>query len=183
MWSAAHTTASWLSKLENLADNPSPQQQIFNSLLDQHFPSWRAWACWQPDVERLKRCARLNHNARSKLQDIIDLDGPDFENHGRTLGKSLPTHKLPIESRTKLALRFDGSTHEKCLHMAEQLLRLAETVSTDEFYNTPLFVYMMKGPDILKRRLDLLEVVARREFATIRVIQSHHVHLCNNTPA
>ncbi|KUJ14381.1 uncharacterized protein LY89DRAFT_137314 [Mollisia scopiformis] len=167
-WSVAHTVVEWLSKIEHLPNKSNEHHQKLKTLLDQELPSWRAWACWQPNVARIKKWGKLNLTLQGQLRCIIALDGPDFDSNGKTLGKSLPDHKLPKDRRTSSILTFNGETHEECLYMAEKLLRLADKSLTYRPEDREIFFHLMTGVDILRRKLDLIEILTSVGFETIR---------------
>ena len=74
-WMDAHTAVGWLSTV--ITSNSTLQTGTRN-LLDNHFPTWGAWAAWRPDIPRLR--ARKNNVtfAQSSLGDLFALEGPDF---------------------------------------------------------------------------------------------------------
>ena len=78
-WVEAHQAVAWLSDLDyastswHMAKGLRPE-----SLLDQHFPSWRIWARWKPNQDRLKVFASLTPARRSVLAELLALEGPDF---------------------------------------------------------------------------------------------------------
>lgn len=74
-WMDAHTAVGWLS---TVTTSNSTLQTGTRNLLDNHFPTWGAWAAWRPNIPRLS--ARKNNVtfAQSSLGDLLALEGPDF---------------------------------------------------------------------------------------------------------
>lgn len=55
-WMDAHTAVGWLS---TVTTSNSTLQTGTRNLLDNHFPTWGAWAAWRPNIPRLR--ARKNN--------------------------------------------------------------------------------------------------------------------------
>lgn len=78
-WLKAHKEAECLSMLLDQSLEPSPGHAEAIQVFEDGFPRWRAWAEWRPDIRRLKTQAELTAKQRCSLQDLLALDGPDFE--------------------------------------------------------------------------------------------------------
>lgn len=78
-WLRAHKEAKWLSKLLEQALEPSLGRAEAIQVFEDGFPGWRAWAKWKPNIRRLNTQAELTTDQRCSLQDLLALDGPDFE--------------------------------------------------------------------------------------------------------
>ncbi|KAF2810652.1 uncharacterized protein BDZ99DRAFT_508216 [Mytilinidion resinicola] len=71
-WAAAQAAVVWLSKL---LKNPSPPSHDLGpeQLLDSQFPSWRIWAAWKPDLDRIRLLEILPGHTKAIF---VDTGGP-----------------------------------------------------------------------------------------------------------
>lgn len=77
-WATAYEATIWLSELAKTSPRvASPGHTLPEQILDMRYPSWRLWAKWRPDVERIKRHAHIDQETMAILPDILALEGPD----------------------------------------------------------------------------------------------------------
>lgn len=92
----AYNAASWLSDISEIAIQSAPENLGPEQLLDTAFPTWKFWARWRPNKERLTRWERFSTEERVKLSDMLALEGPDFA------GRSDTTWEEAILNNTSL---------------------------------------------------------------------------------
>ncbi|KAH7117739.1 hypothetical protein B0J11DRAFT_570954 [Dendryphion nanum] len=78
-WVLAHSSVAWMAKLQ-LETQPtgSNGQKLPVALLDTHFPNWRIWSNWRPNLERIKMLDGMPSDRRGILDEMLALEGPDF---------------------------------------------------------------------------------------------------------
>ncbi|CZR63941.1 uncharacterized protein PAC_13838 [Phialocephala subalpina] len=180
-WSQAHSLVKWLSTFDETSEKSSKGHRKVKSLLDDNLPTWLAWARWQPNLDRIANWDKLDDKLRDKLRNILDLDGPDFDCHWKTHGRSLGKHLL-LPHRDSLPQRLNGSTLDECRDMAERLLCLLENIVTHHPDDIALFHHALTGTDIIKRNLILLEKLICGEFGTISITVAEAYSLRGATP-
>ena len=102
-WLRVYAAASWLANISGRSVEYSPEDLGPERLFDNAFPTWRVWAAWRPDVERLRKWNELSTQNHVAPRDILALEGPDFFTCGATLkeralarGFGLPTSIVRI---------------------------------------------------------------------------------------
>lgn len=84
-WLRAYMAATWLTNVSERSIQLSPEDLGLEQLLDNAFPTWRVWAAWRPNVERLRHWNELSAQSYVALRDLLALEGPDFFTRGATL--------------------------------------------------------------------------------------------------
>lgn len=167
-WTRALSAVQWLSMF---ASNVVPKKVL--ALLCDVFPSWRAWALWQPDMKRILSWDSFTDVQKAALGKILTLEGPDFL---RSLDSSLreavsrqglqrPAH-IP---RVSSLIELKGVPVDQIEASVERLLKLIDVVCTNCPYNTPILAYFCVGKTITNTSLELLEYLNSVADASISV--------------
>ncbi|KAF1833902.1 hypothetical protein BDW02DRAFT_598630 [Decorospora gaudefroyi] len=75
-WVAAQEVVFWMTELELSPASTLPLLRL-EHLLDAQFATWKAWAHWRPDFERITRLENLSSTQLSAILDVAALEGPD----------------------------------------------------------------------------------------------------------
>ena len=158
----AYSAASWLSKIsersfELSAENLSPEQ-----LLDTAFPTWRSWALWRPDAERLRRWDSFSTDQRISLKDLLALEGPDFVGRQKTMregatisgGLNLSTSPVRLGNLTiELQLAVEPYA------ALERLMNAIDAASAAGPHDIALLIWKCVGKTITHDALTMLEII------------------------
>ncbi|KAF1844586.1 uncharacterized protein K460DRAFT_94487 [Cucurbitaria berberidis CBS 394.84] len=77
-WVAAHEAVFWMMELESSspAETP-PGYLLLERIFDSQFPTWRLWAAWKPEINRITRLASSDTARLATIPDLVALEGPD----------------------------------------------------------------------------------------------------------
>ena len=124
-WMEAHTAVGWLSTAST-GSNASPklnsETRIF---LDGHLPRWKAWAAWQPHIPRLCAWKNFNKCTLSVLEDLLALEGPDFES---ITGSEKATLREGLIARGSHASQTTLHWGTTCISFARNPFRVSENL-------------------------------------------------------
>ncbi|KAF2491635.1 hypothetical protein BU16DRAFT_565332 [Lophium mytilinum] len=159
-WVAAHAAVVWLSKLLN---NPSPPSHSLGpeQLLDSQLPSWRIWALWKPDLDRLRLLESLPSHTRGVLHDMLALEGPDFlGKRYSSIREALVTCITEI-SQTHvrygtLSIEVKTQTADEFKTILNRLSTCLETVCKAGMDSIELFVHLCAGKHVTQEALQIL---------------------------
>lgn len=77
-WNMAYKDVFWMSELDTShATDLHAQSICLESILDSHLPTWKSWAHWKPDLNRLSGLISTESAVSAILTDILTLEGPD----------------------------------------------------------------------------------------------------------
>jgi hypothetical protein len=79
LWLRAYAVTRWLPIFSDKVAASITQVQPTLQVLKAAFPSWRTWALWQPDLDRLRQWEKFKGQHRTGLRHLLALEGPDFE--------------------------------------------------------------------------------------------------------
>jgi hypothetical protein len=85
----AHAAVSWLANISDLTFQAAPENLGPEQFLDIAFPSWRCWATWKPNEERLALWERFSDEECVALKGLLTLEGPDFVGKHNTMGNEI----------------------------------------------------------------------------------------------
>lgn len=157
-WTLARSAVRWLSMFTAAAGN-IPNEVL--NVLHEVFPSWRAWAMWRPDPERIVKWELFTEEQRTALGRLLALEGPDLlrstygslrESESRQ-GLQRPAHIARVSSLIELR----GVPMSEIDNLVDRVLKIIDTVCTNCPYNTPFLVYFCIGKTISQKPLELLE--------------------------
>ncbi|XTI89975.1 hypothetical protein V2W45_1511865 [Cenococcum geophilum] len=156
-WIAAYAAASWLPNL--LGTTASPR---IEGLLDAEFLSWRVWAAWRPNLNRLRLLEGLPGERRAVLPDILSLEGPDFlQSRQATLREGLIARNsnTPISTvRVRgLAIEVKTGTASELQQMLDLLLDALENACRAGNESVALFVHFCIGKTVNQEALQIME--------------------------
>jgi len=77
-WVAAKKAVDWMTELDVSSSSNSPCTNIETVFDRHHFPAWRMWASWRPDVDRITRFSMIDTIHMSTILDVAALEGPDM---------------------------------------------------------------------------------------------------------
>jgi hypothetical protein len=78
-WIAAYGASCWMAELARTTPASRKSGYLLpEHLLDSHFPIWRVWAGWRPDLRLVRILSCIESNDAAVLTDILALEGPDF---------------------------------------------------------------------------------------------------------
>ena len=84
LWLRAYAATRWLPTFSDKVVASITPVRATQQVLKAAFPSWRTWALWQPDPDRLRQWERFKNQHRTGLQRLLALEGPDFESRRET---------------------------------------------------------------------------------------------------
>lgn len=123
-WSSAYATTVWMSTLTvDPSAMPHSGHLRPEHLFDVHFPGWRAWAAWRPNMKRIDKLHKLNSEL---LCDLLALEGPDFIT-GRCV--TLRSGFVSKFSGDKTYMRFQSLTIEVSSQTREELEDILDRLS------------------------------------------------------
>jgi Poly(ADP-ribose) polymerase catalytic domain len=157
-WKRGYEESSWLSDV--LRDNPTAGQ-----LLDKTFPTWRIWALWRPNTQRLARWECFTAEQRGALRDILALEGPDFiASEKPILREGLLLHldaNQPCSSISygRLVLKLENGTGSTACTMLNGLLDALDAACSTSPSSLALFTHLCARNPVDNRVFLLLELV------------------------
>jgi hypothetical protein len=163
-WVAAKEAVDWMTKLDILSTLDLSGSLRIETIFDEQFPTWRMWASWRPDVDRITHLSKLRSTWTSTIIDILALEGPDLiTGTERTLRQGL----IADYSEKRRWIRYRGLVIEVpeltrvCLAaVLGRLVRGLDTVSTSIPESESLFSLFRSltiGRTITKSGLDLFD--------------------------
>ena len=169
-WSQAYTISAWLSTI--IESGRSREQLDLELLLDGNFPTWRIWAVWRPNRTRLSLWDALEDEFRVSLRDLLVLEGPDFEGHGKStfcegicaLVASSPQSTI-VRGDFRLQLMSDSASevHE----MLNRLLHSLDAACSAGPDDLRLLSYLLVDKFFEVGALEMLEGVRTMEDALV----------------
>jgi hypothetical protein len=156
LWLHAYTVTRWLPALSDKVAASIAQVQVTLQILKAAFPSWRTWARWQPDPDRLRRWKRLKNQHRMSLRHLLALEGPDFESRREiTLLRGIESQDAePFSSvlgRHGLNIMLKGETANSVGDMLRRSLNAVDAASSGKLaipYSEepfPLFIQLVNN--------------------------------------
>jgi hypothetical protein len=78
-WASAYEAVLWMVELAKTSPAVTPPGHLLpEHILDSHFPMWRLWTYWKPQVQRIKLLASSNPEKLAMVSDLVALEGPDL---------------------------------------------------------------------------------------------------------
>lgn len=134
-WVAAHKAVFWMVKLAETSPVVAPPGHLLpEHIFDSQFPTWRLWAEWRPNVNRITLLSSLNDTDLATIPDIVCLEGPDVLTYRQgTLREGLIaqyTSERPWIRFGKLVVEVPECTKAGIRCTLERLGRCLETIPT-----------------------------------------------------
>ncbi|KAF2710805.1 hypothetical protein K504DRAFT_465862 [Pleomassaria siparia CBS 279.74] len=176
LWVTAHASIAWLSKLAKTSPATTPSGHLLpEHLLDRHFPIWRIWATWRPDLYRTSLLNGLDCAKRGALAEMFALEGPDFiTGTQRTLREGMIAQygtKKSLVQFQSLVVKVPTHTKEELGNMLNRLAVAMENALAGGQDGFKLFVQLTMTRPITVETLQLLEAIR-----TINDAPDFHVH-------
>ncbi|MCJ1247640.1 hypothetical protein MMC30_004855 [Trapelia coarctata] len=169
-WSQAYIITAWLSTL--IDSGRSHEQLVLEQLLDGSFPNWRIWAGWRPNRNRLSLWEAFGDERRVSLRDLLALEGPDFEGHGKMTfceGLCAQVARPPQSTirRGDLHLQLKTGSASEAQAVLNRLLFSLDASCKAGPDDLRLLRYLFVGKLIENRAFEILEGVRTMEDASV----------------
>lgn len=169
-WWQAYTITAWLSTLIDCGR--SREYLVLEQLLDGSFPTWRIWAVWRPNRTRLSLWEAFGDELRVSLRDLLALEGPDFEGHGKATfceGLCAQAAGSPQSTigRGDLRLQLKTNSASEVQDVLNRLLYSLDAACKAEPDDLRLLLYLLVGKFFEVRALEILEGVRIMEDALV----------------
>jgi hypothetical protein len=175
-WVMAHAWSIWLSKLAaNTPPVTPPGHLLPVHLLDVHFPIWRIWALWKPDLDNITLLNGLDSVKRSILPDMMALEGPDFITGSCTTMRDgiiaqYGAEKSLVRFRS-LVIEVPTRSKEQLKDMLQRLAELMKRATKSSKAGFKFFAQLTITRPINQDALQLLEAISKVPDTT-----DFHIH-------
>lgn len=142
-WIAAYGASCWMAELARATPaSTQPDFLLPSHLLDSHFPLWRVWASWRPDLRLVRILSSVEGNDAAVLTDLLALEGPDFiSGTNPTLREGLIERYGSDRSYLKLGallVEVPGRTQDGLREILESAISiLGSMLTTDQLLSRP----------------------------------------------
>lgn len=162
----AQTAASWLSNISEIAIKSAPENLGPEQLLDIAFPTWKSWARWNPNKERLVQWEQFSADERIPLKSLLALEGPDFVGRHDTMWEEIlhSNNSSGISTLSSSTVRVGDLILEPRLaadteRTIYRLLVCIDAAAKSGPSDAGLLIYQCAGKTITDDALQLLEVI------------------------
>lgn len=166
----AYTIVAWLSTLTE--SGRSREQHVLEQLLDGSFHNWRIWADWRPNRNRLRLWEAFGDESRVFLRDLLALEGPDFEGHGKAtfrewLCVQVASSPQSTIRRGDLQLLLKTGLANEAQEMLTRLLNALDVACQAGPGDVNLLRYLLVGKLFDTRAFNILDGVQSMNDASI----------------
>jgi hypothetical protein len=133
-WVAAYGAVLWMMELAKTSPAVIPRGLLLpERILDLEYSTWRAWAAWKPDIDRIRRLTgNDNPLLLAAIPDLIALEGPDTLSGLSTLREGLVAQYGGVKPWLRfkgLVIDIAGSSRESLKDILERAGRAMDDIS------------------------------------------------------
>jgi hypothetical protein len=186
-WRRAQVATEWLGQFIQRSVESLPENLDATKLLYKHFPHWRAWANWSPELARVGRWELFSPAQRRTLSNALVLEGPDFvyDRHA-TLREAVEAKgfiaSLTSHSVGSLVFEVEMGMAHNVPNMVHRLLNLVDSaVVASDNDDTAILAFFCISQSVTNKRLDCLECLSHLGDPSISALVSQAYRARNET--
>ena len=179
----AYSAACWLTLISERSLQLAPENLGPEKLLSTAFPTWRSWARWRPNQERLLQWERFTNQERFSLSKLLALEGPDLVGREGTLRERITAGGSSHSSSPSLigGLLLEPRLTSDLTKTVERLTMAIDSASVAGNSDVSFLIYQCSEKIITHDALTILETVRSTGDPSVTSLLLS-VHSANKVP-